>query len=201
MQRRGFTVVELVVVLTIFAILASLSIFGLQRSQANSRNSERASDIEVLQRGLEERYNNGNSKVTGTIGTDMTSGSYPSVDEMRHISGELVSGWSPQQSPAYWEEALPGVSISNLTAPNNTLLGYPCKGYTGCSPPGTSDQVLHGRRFDNVVVGDGANSGRYLYEPIDTNNNICISAGPCVRYNLYYLNEAGMLLTVKSKHQ
>lgn len=53
--RRGFTVVELVVVMVIMAILLAIGGLAIGSSRANARDAERTSDIEILARGLETR--------------------------------------------------------------------------------------------------------------------------------------------------
>ena len=40
-----------------------------------------------------------------------------------------------------------------------------------------------------------------VYEPVNANNQICISTG-CVRYNLFYRSEVtGQIITIRSEHQ
>lgn len=65
---RGFTVVELVVVMTIMAILLVVGIVSLAHIQSNGRDAERTSDAENIARGLERYYNGVVSSSESTIG-------------------------------------------------------------------------------------------------------------------------------------
>lgn len=59
MNRRGFTIVELIIVITIMAILLVLAVVNLRSTQINARDDERKSDIDSLAMHLEVMYNTG----------------------------------------------------------------------------------------------------------------------------------------------
>lgn len=61
LRQRGFTIVEVVVVLTIMGILLGLGMLSIQSSQGNARNQERLNDIDQIMRGLESYYNSSTS--------------------------------------------------------------------------------------------------------------------------------------------
>lgn len=194
MMRRGFTIVELVVVMTIMAILLTLGIFGLQKSQANARDAERKNDIESIARGLEERYKTGNPVAyydDGAGNTDWDkAGQYPGTKEMQHISGAVVPGfnrYSGADGVPYWESVFAGVSRASFTSPNGQTLVPDC--LASCLPAGTASQ------YQALV-----DSGKYVYEPVDASGNICCCKG-CVRFDLYYETEAGVLVKVTSQNQ
>lgn len=67
-HQRGFTLVELVIVITIMSIILVLGVVNLRSSQATARDQERKTDVENIARGLEGFYTNS----TGTP-------SYPST--------------------------------------------------------------------------------------------------------------------------
>ena len=59
MMRRGFTVVELIITITIMGILLTLAVVNLAATQANGRDSERKGDIEAIQSNLEAFFRTG----------------------------------------------------------------------------------------------------------------------------------------------
>lgn len=52
----GFTIVEVIIVVIVVGILASLGIFAFTQVQMNARNDERASDATIISSALEEYY-------------------------------------------------------------------------------------------------------------------------------------------------
>ena len=53
MTRRGFTIVELVITITIMGILLTVAIVNLNATQANGRDAERRGDVESLALNIE----------------------------------------------------------------------------------------------------------------------------------------------------
>jgi prepilin-type N-terminal cleavage/methylation domain-containing protein len=72
MKRRGFTLIELMVVIVVMGALLILNVVNLRGSQANARDVERKTDIETIASHLETYY---------TVGSDTTPtiGRYPST--------------------------------------------------------------------------------------------------------------------------
>jgi general secretion pathway protein G len=56
MNRKGFTLIEILIVVAIIAILASIVLVGLGPTQALGRDSRRVSDLAEVQNGLELYY-------------------------------------------------------------------------------------------------------------------------------------------------
>lgn len=67
MNRRGFTVVELLIVITVMGILLILGVVNLRGTQVSARDTERKTDIETIGLQLEIYYKSGtdNSTVIG----------------------------------------------------------------------------------------------------------------------------------------
>lgn len=59
MTRRGFTIVELVITITIMGILMILAVVNVNASQVRARDDERKADVEAISSALETFYNVG----------------------------------------------------------------------------------------------------------------------------------------------
>lgn len=79
MKRRGFTIVELLIVITIMGALLILSVANLRGSQVSARDSERKTDIESVALALDNYYINGSD-------TSANVGKYPSTIISSNIS-------------------------------------------------------------------------------------------------------------------
>lgn len=90
MNRRGFTIVELLIVIAIMGILLVLGVVNLRGSQANARDSERKIDVETIGLHLESYYLNS------------PTGRYPSTG---------------LQSEQWLLPSLPDADIKSFTAP------------------------------------------------------------------------------------
>lgn len=188
-MNRGFTIVEILITLVVMVILLTLGTISITGLLANARDAEREEDIGAIARGLEHRYNQGNSYLVGSDG----KGSYPTVNEFRHMRGDnIASGFSPTQvSGGYMTKILAGTNDSTLLNPagaNQFVLE--CQ--SSCAVPGNTAQL-------NTVFA--ANADPYVYSPKDINGNVCMSA-PCFSFTLYWLSEAsGSRQIVESKHK
>ena len=186
-RRYGFTLVELMITITIMVILLTLTVVSLRSSQANARDEKRKTDIENIARGLENRYRDGNSRATASYAL---KGSYPSTNEILHAQGQSMPDFTPAQiSQGYLTDLLPGTTKESFIPPGNSGAFAPiCTG--SCQPAGTQS-----------VIDAATTTNKYIYEPIDRSNNVCI-ATDCVRYNLYFRTETNNTVqTVRSKNQ
>ncbi|MFZ3009909.1 MAG: type II secretion system protein [Candidatus Microsaccharimonas sp.] len=64
MKQRGFTVVELIITITIMGILLLITVVNVNATQATARDDERRSDVESLALHLETFYTNGRDGTT-----------------------------------------------------------------------------------------------------------------------------------------
>ena len=120
-RRPGFTLVELLITITIMVILLALVVVSLRSTQANARDEKRKTDTANIARGLERRYVEGNPIATSS---SIEKGSYPGGNEMFHALGWQRDGFSPEQiDGGYITELLPGTTKDNFTPPNDGALG------------------------------------------------------------------------------
>ncbi len=78
---RGFTIVELLIVIVVIAILAAITIVAYNGIQSRARDTQRASDISVLLKGLENyrTINGAYPTATPTAGDGGWESSYTDV--------------------------------------------------------------------------------------------------------------------------
>ncbi len=195
-MRRGFTIVELVVVMVIMAVLLTLTMAGISSSRVAARDRERQADVEAIARGLEQRYVQGNPRVVSTPGNYTRAGGYPSVLEFLHMNGgDLTSNsFVPGQvSGGYLLDALPGTQKDNFTAPGG-ISGKALDIYCFyCGSGGTPE--------NSTYIATKVTITNFVYEPLTASGAQC-NAEPCTRFNLYWRKEAdGSLQTIRSKHQ
>lgn len=182
MRERGFTVVELIIVMVAMAVLLTVTMLSMKGYQANAKDEERKGDIESIARGLEQRYISGNSKATGAY---ITKGTYPSVNELQHAKGSTIADLTPTViSGGYLTSLLPGTSDATFVTPGNGQLIPICT--ASCTPNADTATTI----------------STYVYAPYDVNNNICINTA-CIKYDLYYRKETtpAVLERVMSKRQ
>ena len=100
MKRRGFTVVELIITVTIMGILLTLAVVNLNSTQVGARDTERKEDVAALATNLEAYYRNG-------VESSTIIGRYPST-------GIAVSGETSVRT------SLRDIDFKSVTAPGAT---------------------------------------------------------------------------------
>lgn len=76
-KSRGFTLVELLVVISIIAILAVIGLTVFAGVQKNARDSKRRGDIDGISKALEVAYNNSTGQYPAVTGSMFSGGVIP----------------------------------------------------------------------------------------------------------------------------
>jgi general secretion pathway protein G len=93
-NQKGFTLIEILIVVAIIAILASVVLVGLGPTQQKGRDARRLSDLREIQNGLELYYN--------------ANGSYPDGNSTQEPVSTMYSNNASQFTSAGISQAFPG---------------------------------------------------------------------------------------------
>lgn len=125
MNHRGFTVIELIIVITVMGILMTVGVVNLSGTRANGRDAERKGDVESIVMHLESYY------ISGTDGST-TTGRYPGTDELIGNETVVLRDIDPEALIA------PGKSSSVLTKATNST-----QTTAGVTPQPTIDSYVY----------------------------------------------------------
>lgn len=166
MKSRGFTIVELIITISIAAILLTLGVVNLRGSQMNGRDAERKIDIETIAQHLETYYNSGTDNSTSI-------GAYPSTAAV--------------STPT---TILRDVDVKSLEAPN---IDDPSATFVSAS---NSTQSTSNVLFNQTTPTSQSNVpitvSQYVYQPLrqlsDGTWSLCTDSATqeCRKFNLYY---------------
>lgn len=137
--QRGFTIVELLIVIVVIGILAGLVITTYNGIQQKARNTERQTDLKAIQGQLEAYYatngkypdnnqlgSNGTTNVS-FIGTDMRGLDKESLRDPKMAAGDYALSTSAPSAGTYQYAYLP--VNDGGTACDNSAGGNDCTGY------------------------------------------------------------------------
>lgn len=119
--QKGFTIIELLIVIAIIAILAGLVLNNFQGAQAKARDVQRVDDINKIHSKLEEYHNE-----NGAYPQTFTAATFPGIDSQALVDprGNSV------QIGAAAADATAAATAAAPTATNNyAYVAYP----TGCT--------------------------------------------------------------------
>ncbi len=97
MNKKGFTLIEMLIVVAIVGLLASVVVLGLGGARERSRDAKRAADIKQIQNGAEAGYTNplgypaGLGDIPGAPTQDPSGNAYDYV--VNDFNGDGVAGY------------------------------------------------------------------------------------------------------------
>lgn len=200
--RRGFTVIEVMIVIAIMAILLVIGTVMYRGYQASARDKERESDVAALQAYLESIYPVEIKDDSGNI--IKLAGTYPALpeekdDDFSYLDRAFADLDAKSMTP-------PGVGGANGTlAPDVPPSGLyiPAEGdITSAYCSGSSRKCYVRPSAINPTIH------QYIYAPGPSSNELCTidqtgytSSEKCRRYTIFYRTEGGGVQKVESKHK
>ncbi len=187
-KGRGFTIIELLIVMAVMAILLVIGVVDVSSSQVHARDNERKADVETLATALETFYDG----ASGTQGQYR----YPSTCMIQLLHAGIYT-------------TLPDIDQSALISPSNTD-GPDDTSCTDTNPPAQSGVVISVVAATNttqttsgVTPQPSGINDIYVYQPLAADGSLCVSGSTeCVKYNIYYYQESDSSVhMVTSRHQ
>ncbi len=78
-NKKGFTLVELLVVIGIIAVLTSIAVIALGSARRKARDAKRVADVKAIQNALELYYQESNGYPTESPAVELGQGSYKAL--------------------------------------------------------------------------------------------------------------------------
>jgi prepilin-type N-terminal cleavage/methylation domain-containing protein len=140
-SKKGFTLIELMIVIAIIGILTAVVLAALSSARAKSRDAKRLSDVKQIQLALENYFDN-NSTFPPTIATlaSQSSGSgaiLPSEPLDPSTGFSYFYAISPQKNQYCVGANLETSANSSATGPNSTC-AFTWNSNPADPPPGTN---------------------------------------------------------------
>lgn len=179
MKRRGFTIVELVITITVMVILLTLAVVNISSTQANARDAERKADVESIAMYMENYYSS-NIEDGSSTGFFSSGGTYPGSSYMGDYFRTLIPDADPKVLRA------PGVSTD--------------------SPASLIEATNNVQTVTGITPKPSATNDVYVYQPIQPDGALCVDPAfampDCVKFNIYYYQEkTGKIEMITSRHQ
>ncbi len=117
--RRGFTLLEIVIVIAVFGLLATLAVLSLNGARASLRDAQRVSDVSVLRAGLGQYWL---EKATYPVSDGMTLGQLGGGSEKLSNAG-FVAVEDPS-TPVYLDRVPTGPKVGEYYQYRGGPSGY-----------------------------------------------------------------------------
>jgi type II secretory pathway pseudopilin PulG len=161
MKHSGFTVVELIVIITVMGILLVIGVVNLSGAEASSRDAERKADIETIATHLETYYGSGTDGSTSV-------GQYPSVQPSTGLIGNETTFLRDIDTDSL---KTPGAANSSLIAATNNT-----QTVSGIAPQPTISQYIYQPIATDGSLCDNSSTKECrkfnLFYTLETDNNV-----------------------------
>lgn len=129
---KGFTIIELLIVIAIIGILAGLVLNNFQGAQAKARDVQRKTRMNSIYSKLEEYYNNNGAYPDGALSTTVLPG----------IDGAALTDTSDGAIQYSFATAAttPNPTVAKGSGTEFAYAGYSCTNATAQSPVGSTCQ-------------------------------------------------------------
>jgi prepilin-type N-terminal cleavage/methylation domain-containing protein len=168
MRNRGFTIVEILIVVFVMGVLLTLGVSNLRSSQISARDSERKTDVESIAINLENFYRSGSDY------SNTTTNRYPSIATTTTVAPTLSTGLV-----SYWKlDDTSGSTATDSSGSNNgqvkinANLYYPFD--SGANDASTSNN--NGTVYGATLSNDRFNNTNSAYSFNGSNNYISTPA-------------------------
>lgn len=131
-KMKGFTLLELLVVISIISILVAMGAVAFSTAQTRGRDSKRRSDVQQMQKAFEQYYaQNGTYADCATMATDTMPGGLPTDPKPSHTAYNTSSACS---ATGYCVCALlEDTGSGNADAPTGSTCAFGAGDYTCAS--------------------------------------------------------------------
>lgn len=133
-MNKAFSLIELLVVISIIGILLALSLFGIANSRESARDAKRRADLELIRGGL-EIYKADCNDYPANLGTSLF-GTYPPTLPTSCASGNIYILLVPKDpldtARLYRYSRLTLTSYEICAALEKGTGSVTCAGYTNC---------------------------------------------------------------------
>lgn len=99
-NNKGFTLVELMVAISIVAVLAAVGFTLFQNTQASARDAKRRADVDAMSSAMETHFD-------ATTGKYPAAGSYPATLQTSWFTGQAVPADPLNASPYLYTADVP----------------------------------------------------------------------------------------------